>query len=197
MKLTESFYHQNTLIVARELIGKYICHIVEGQPLLCRITETEAYTGIEDKACHAYGNRRTNRTEAMYLSGGHAYIFLIYGMYYCFNVVTEQQGNPCAVLIRACEPVSPLNVLSQKRYAKNYENLSSAQIKNFANGPGKLTKALAITMEQNKCSLLSDDFFLFEKPNEMPPSISVGTRINIDYAEEYTQKLWRFFETPK
>ena len=108
------------------------------------------------------------------------------------NVVTEPENTPCAVLLRACEPISPLEALSQNRYAKNYTELTSYQKKNFANGPGKLTKAFAITKKQNKASLLQDNFFIFEKENEASPTIKATPRINIDYAEEYATKPWRF-----
>ncbi len=191
-KLTEEFYKRDTVTVAKELIGKYLCHVVNGEALIGRIIETEAYTGVEDKACHAYGGRRTNRTEALYLPAGHAYVFLIYGMYDCMNVVTEEEGTPCAVLLRACQPISQLETLSQLRYGKSYQALSSYQKKNFANGPGKLTKAFAITKKQNKASLLQDNFFIFEKENEASPTIKATPRINIDYAEEYATKPWRF-----
>ncbi len=196
-KLTKDFYKRDTLTVAKELIGKYIVHRVKGENLVCRITETEAYTGIEDKACHAYQDRRTKRTEALYMEGGHAYVFLIYGMYECMNVVTEEENTPCAVLLRGCRPISPLDVLAQQRYQKTYQQLTNYQKKNFANGPGKLTKALAITREQNKKSLLSEEFFLFENDNDSPPVIGTGPRINIEYAQEYKQKPWRFFEMEK
>lgn len=116
-------------------------------------------------------------------------------MHYCMNVVTEQQGTPCAVLLRGGQAISPLDSLSQQRYGKNYNSLTTYQKKNFSNGPAKLAKALAITKEQNKCSLLQNDFFIFEKENEAPPVISSSPRINIDYAEEYTLKPWRFFES--
>ena len=195
-KCTLSFYTRDTIVVARELIGKYIVHTVEGQPFVCRITETEAYTGIQDKACHAYGNRRTPRTEALYLEGGHAYVFLIYGMYDCMNVVTEPANTPCAVLLRGGVPIAPLDAMSQHRYGKPYTVLTSAQKKNFANGPGKLTKALGITRQQNKASLLDDDFFIYAQENEPAPQIGTSPRINIDYAEEYAEKHWRFFELP-
>lgn len=195
-KLTQSFYKRDTITVAKDLIGKYICHVVNGEKLICRITETEAYTGIEDKACHAYGNRRTTRTEALYLSGGHAYVYFIYGMHYCMNVVTEEQNTPCAVLLRGGQPISPLETLSQYRYQKHYTELTSYQKKNFSNGPAKLAKALAITINQNQCSLLDNDFFIFENEKEDTPNISCSPRINIDYAEEYALKPWRFFETP-
>ena len=98
------------------------------------------------------------------------------------------------MLLRACEPISPLEALSQNRYAKNYTELTSYQKKNFSNGPGKLTKALAITKNQNKMTLLQNDFFLFEKENDTTPHICVSARINIDYAQEYALKPWRFFE---
>lgn len=193
-KLTADFYKRDTLIVAKELIGKYIVHRLKEKNLVCRITETEAYTGVEDKACHAYQNRRTNRTEALYMEGGHAYVFLIYGMYDCMNVVTEEKNTPCAVLLRGCQPISPLDALAQQRYQKTYQQLTNYQKKNFGNGPGKLAKALAITREQNKASLLSEEFFLFEKEEDLPPVIGTSPRINIDYAEEYKEKHWRFFE---
>ena len=193
-KLTADFYKRDTLIVAKELIGKYIVHRVKEKNLVCRITETEAYTGVEDKACHAYQNRRTNRTEALYMEGGHAYVFLIYGMYDCMNVVTEEKNTPCAVLLRGCQPISPLDALAQQRYQKTYQQLTNYQKKNFGNGPGKLAKALAITREQNKASLLSEEFFLFEKEEDLPPVIGTSPRINIDYAEEYKEKHWRIFE---
>ena len=193
-KLTADFYKRDTLIVAKELIGKYIVHRVKEKNLVCRITETEAYTGVEDKACHAYQNRRTNRTEALYMEGGHAYVFLIYGMYDCMNVVTEEKNTPCAVLLRGCQPISPLDALAQQRYQKTYQQLTNYQKKNFGNGPGKLAKALAITREQNKASLLSEEFFLFEKEEDLPPVVGTSPRINIDYAEEYKEKHWRFFE---
>ena len=111
------------------------------------------------------------------------------------NVVTEQQGTPCAVLLRGGQPISPLESLSQQRYGKNYNSLTAYQKKNFANGPAKLAKSLAITKEQNKCSLLQNDFFIFEQENDALPVISTSPRINIDYAEEYALKPWRFFES--
>ncbi len=193
-KLEQAFYLRDTLTIARDLIGKYMLHTVNGENLVCRITETEAYTGIADKACHAYGGRHTSRTEALYLTGGHAYVFLIYGMYDCMNIVTEAAGNPCAVLIRGGEAVSPLDTLSDLRFQKPYANLSPSQRKNLLNGPGKLTMGMGITRNQNKTSLLGNHFFLFEKEEEPSPKIETSPRINIDYAEEYALKPWRFFE---
>lgn len=191
--LAQAFYLRDTLTVAKDLIGKYMVHTVNGEDLVCRITETEAYTGTADKACHAYGGRHTSRTEALYLPGGHAYVFLIYGMYYCMNIVTEPEGNPCAVLIRGGKAISPLNTFSHLRFQKPYDDLTALQKKNLSNGPGKLAMAMGITKEQNKTNLFGENFFLFEKEEE-PPKIETSPRINIGYAEEYVQKPWRFLE---
>ena len=168
-------------------------HTIDGEKLLCRITETEAYTGIEDKACHAYGGKKTQRTQALYLEGGHAYVYLIYGMYYCMNIVTEKEGTPCAVLIRGGEPIKGLDKIASLRYKKPYHELTKTQLKNLLNGPGKFCIGMGITKEQNKQSLLHVPFTLYENENESKPHIGSGLRINIDYAEEYALKPWRFF----
>ena len=104
-KLPLDFYRQKTAVVAKKLLGKTLVHIVNGQRISGIITETEAYLGTTDRACHTFGDRRTTRTEAMYLPGGHSYVYFIYGMYNCFNVVTRDEKSPEAVLIRALEPV--------------------------------------------------------------------------------------------
>ena len=105
-RLSRDFFDRDTLTVSRELLGKYLCRRLEGGELLAlRLTETEAYIGRCDKACHAYGGRRTARTEPLFLPPGHAYIYLIYGMYHCLNLVTEPEGEPAAVLLRAGEAV--------------------------------------------------------------------------------------------
>jgi len=197
-KLSEEFYLRDTLTVARELIGKYIVRVKDGVPLTLKITETEAYIGMIDKACHAYNGKRTQRTEALFLKGGHAYVYLIYGMYYCMNVVTEQKEVPCAVLIRGCSltensSLDDLNNLSLMRYGKEYNELSSYQLKNFANGPGKLCKALGITKELNKVSLFGDLLYISLGETVDHKNIKVGKRINIDYAEEAKDFLWRFY----
>ena len=105
--LTREFYNRDTLTVARDLLGRDIVRVLEdGTELVCRITETEAYIGRLDKACHAYGGKRTPRTETLFAPPGTAYIYLIYGMYHCLNFVTEEEGEPAAVLIRGAVPVA-------------------------------------------------------------------------------------------
>ena len=111
-KLTRDFYDRDTIVVARELLGKHLVRVVDGVPTALRITETEAYIGRMDKACHAYGYKRTKRTETLFAPPGTAYIYLIYGMYHCLNFVTEGENEPAAVLLRAGVPVTGADALS-------------------------------------------------------------------------------------
>ena len=117
-KLNQNFYARDTLTVARELLGKHLMRVVDGVPLTLRITETEAYIGRMDKACHAYNYKRTKRTETLFASPGTAYLYLIYGMYTCLNCVTEAEGEPAAVLIRGGEPADAqsADLLSNSRF---------------------------------------------------------------------------------
>src|SRR5690554_6718560 len=110
--LNRDFYNRDSLTVAKDLLGKYLVHIVDGVKLVGKIVETEAYMGVEDKAAHSYGGRRTPRVEVMYGPPGYAYVYLIYGMYDCFNVVTNKEGIPQAVLIRAIEPMGELDAFA-------------------------------------------------------------------------------------
>jgi len=122
-KLPKDFYNRPTLKVAKDLIGKLLIREYDGNQIVAIITETEAYCGVSDKACHAYGDRRTNRTETLYGEAGHAYVYLIYGMYYCLNVVTEDIGNPCAVLIRGIKIKKGLEIAFKNRYNSKSENI--------------------------------------------------------------------------
>jgi len=191
-KLPRSFYEQDSITVAQNLLGKYLVHVIDGEELVGKIVEAEAYMGIEDKAAHSYNNRRTPRTEVMYGPAGHAYVFLIYGMYCCMNVVTAEVNNPQAVLIRALEPVSGLNRMSLRRYSKKYDELKKSQIINLANGPGKLCVAMGIDMSNYGDDLCGDRLFITEGSNEKFDVVS-SRRINIDYAEEAVYYPWRFY----
>lgn len=192
-KLPRSFYNRDTLIVARELIGKHLVHRVDGQELIVMITEVEAYKGLEDKACHSYGGKKTERTMVMWGEPGYAYVYMIYGMYYCLNVVTEPVGHPCAVLIRGVRGVKNINRMSRYRYNKEYEELSTYQRKNFTNGPGKLCNAMKITKEENGLDLLGEKLCIYENGTKNDFNIKEGKRINIDYAEEAKEYSWRFY----
>ena len=170
------------MIVARELIGKkLICHTEEGTTGGI-IIETEAYMGVEDAASHSYQNRRTKRTEAMFSDGGHAYIYLIYGMYLCFNVSANLKDVPEAVLIRALNPTDGIELMQHRRQKQALKELCS--------GPGKLTRAMGISMEHYNIDLCGDELYI-ETTNLMP-EIETSKRINIDYADEAANYPWRF-----
>ncbi|MDF2839184.1 MAG: D-3-methyladenine glycosylase, partial [Evtepia sp.] len=201
-KLDHSFFNRDTVTVARDLLGRYLVRKINGTLLVCRITETEAYVGRVDKACHAYNYKRTARTEPLFSLPGTVYIYLIYGMYHCLNLVTEAEGEPCAILIRGCTAVSGEHAMSYARFGKPPAALSSYQRKNFLNGPGKVCKALSLTKEQNNISLMEDTLWVCDSPVDvgLPPDpqdaiplvIHSGPRIGIDYAEEAIHFPWRF-----
>lgn len=191
-KLDREFYNRDSVLVARELLGKVLVHEIEGQRLAVKIIEAEAYMGVEDKAAHSYGGKRTPRVEVMYGDPGHAYMFLIYGMYCCFNVVTREKGIPQAVLIRAAEPLEGIQWMAQQRYGKPYEELSKSQLKGFTNGPGKLCKALSLDRSHNGIDLCGDQIYL-EKGTGENFHVIATKRVGIDYAEEAKDYLWRFY----
>ena len=191
--LPRAFYDRDTLEVARDLLGKYLVHRVDGTELVVRITETEAYIGAVDKACHAYGGRRTARTETLYAKPGTAYVYLIYGMYHCLNFVTEPEGTAAAVLLRGVEAVAGRDRMALNRFGRGYDQLTAYQRKNFLNGPGKVCKALAITRTHNGLDLTGGGE-LFLCAGESPTGeIHVGKRIGIDYAQEAVDFPWRFW----
>ena len=201
-RLSRQFYAGDTVDAARQLLGTYLVRVLEGQTLVCRITETEAYVGRCDKACHAYHYRRTPRTATMFGPPGHAYIYLIYGMYHCLNLVTEPEGEPSAVLIRAAEPAAGTDTLCRLRFGKGEDALTAYQRKNLMNGPGKICKALSLTRADNGLDLTGSDLFLCQSLADVglpcpPPGpkerICCGPRIGVDYAEEARAFPWRFW----
>lgn len=187
MKLPREFYtRSNVLTVARDLLGKLlVVPTPEGQRVSGMIVEVEAYRGPEDRASHAYGGRRTNRTETMYSEGGVAYVYFVYGMYYQFNVVSNVADIPHAILVRALEPVEGIELMRQRRHSHPDHNLT--------NGPGKLCIALGIDRQLNALDLLGDRVWLEEYRSVTPRRIAKGPRIGIDYAEAWIEKPWRFW----
>lgn len=200
-RLSRQFYEGDTVEIARQLLGRYLVRVYKGQPLVCRIVETEAYVGRMDKACHAYNYRRTPRTEPLFGPPGHAYIYLIYGMYACLNFVTEPKGEPSAVLLRGLEPLYGTEQMAQLRFGRSLAELNTYQRKNFLNGPGKCCKALSLDRNLNQEDLLGDRLYLCTSPTDaglpeiFTPSYAIGTgrRIGIDYAEEAVDFPWRFW----
>jgi DNA-3-methyladenine glycosylase len=190
--LDREFYNRDSLIVARELLGKVLVHEIHGIMVSAKIVETEAYMGITDRAAHSYGGKRTPRVEVMYGRPGYAYVFMIYGRYYCFNIVTREEGNPQAVLIRAGEPIRGHNFMAQNRFKKTYKQLTKSQIMGLTNGPGKFCKALLIDKFLNGEDLCSNKLYVEDGENEKFSIIS-SKRIGIDYAEEAADYPWRFY----
>jgi DNA-3-methyladenine glycosylase len=172
-RLPRSFYARDSVTVARELLGMQLV-IRQAQGLkVGRIVETEAYQGPEDLAAHSAGGRRTARTEVMYGAAGFAYVYLIYGIWHCLNVVTATRGVPHAVLLRALEPVTGIALPSW--------------------GPGLLCRALGIDRAYNGEDLRGTDLWI-QAPRAAPPiRIGVGPRIGVDYAGDWAHRKWRFF----
>ncbi|MBZ9686730.1 DNA-3-methyladenine glycosylase [Clostridium estertheticum] len=193
MKLTREFYAKETLQVAKELLGKVIVHEVNGVKLRGKIVETEAYIGSIDKASHAYGGKKTPRLEALYGKPGIAYVYFIYGMYHCFNVITKEEGSPEGVLIRAIEPIEGLEEMSKFRFNKAYNELTKAQFKNLSSGPSKLCIAMNINKENNKQDLCESNLYIEESTDKEKIKIIEAKRIGIDYAEEAKDFKWRFY----
>lgn len=170
-KLPREFYNRNTETVAQALLGCHLVHSMDGVERMGKIVETEAYLGEHDLACHA-SKGKTKRTTTMFGPPGFAYVYLIYGIYHCFNVVTEEDGVGAAVLIRALEPV--------------------ANISERTSGPGLLCKAMMIDRDHNAHDLLSDTLFITNE-NYQPSPISAGPRIGVSYAKEWADKPLRFY----
>ena len=171
--LPRSFYNRDTIIVAKELLGAFLVNVKDGTPRTGRIVEVEAYLGTHDKACHS-SRGMTPRTRIMFGPPGHAYVYMIYGMYHCMNVVTEREGQACAVLIRAVEPV---------------ENIEGR-----TNGPGLLCRSMGIDRTLNGHDLESQDFYIWKDETVVTPfAISERPRVGVHYAEEWTDRLLRFY----
>ncbi len=185
MKLTKEFYQRsNVVTIARELIGKQLFTRINKTVTAGVIVETEAYSWKE-KGCHAYGSKMTSRNKIMFADGGYSYVYLCYGMYNLFNVVTNTEGKADAVLIRALEPTIGIETMRVRRRVKKDQQLTS--------GPGKLTKALGIARNHNGISLQDDEVWIEEDKHIRKNDIVSAKRIGIDYAEEDADLLWRFY----
>ena len=189
--LPRAFYDRDTLTVARELLGCCLVREHSGRRLAVRITETEAYIGRMDKACHAYQYRRTPRTETLFAPAGVSYIYLIYGIYHCLNFITEGEGEPCGVLIRGAVPVENRDIIAENRFGRKADQLTPAQRKHLLDGPGKLCKGLSLTRAENGLDLTRPPLYVCRGP--APQRIHTGTRIGIDYAQEAAEFSWRFW----
>jgi DNA-3-methyladenine glycosylase len=171
-KLAREFYDRDTRLVARELLGKYLVHVHRGVEKIGRIVETEAYLGPHDRAAHS-ARGLTKRTAIMFGPPGHAYVYMIYGMYFCMNVVTERRGHASAVLLRALEPVQNLTEKTK--------------------GPGLLCRAMGIDRKLNGHDLLSNDFYIASDGSAGKIAIVRRPRIGVDYAGHWAKRHLRFY----
>lgn len=187
MRFEREYFLGDALKIGPEILGDFLIRKIGNKIIKTKIVEVEAYVGPEDKGAHTYNNKKTSRTEPMFFEGGHAYVYLIYGMYNCINIVCQKEGKPEALLIRGLEPLNEFDFL--------FENRNKVKkIYNLTNGPGKLCSALKIDREFSGYDLISGKDLYLEK-NENKENIEVvhSKRIGIDYAEEYKDKLWRFY----
>ena len=183
LRLSRAFYEQPTVEVARQLLGKYLVRIDAAGVRAGMILETEAYVGPDDKASHA-SRGRTPRTSVMFGPAGFAYVYLVYGMHHCLNVVTEQEGYPAAVLIRAVEPSEGMALMQKERPLPDVRRLT--------NGPGKLCQAFGIDRRLNGLDMCGEALFVEDRDTRLV-DIVVTTRVGVDYAGPWKDKPWRFY----
>lgn len=187
-KLDYSFYGRDDVVkIARELLGKLLITRFEEGLSSGRIVETEAYRGVADRASHAYGGRRTRRTEIMYGEGGTAYVYLCYGIHHLFNVVTNKKNVPHAILIRALEPVEGIPLMLQRTGKPRADHT-------LTRGPGNLSRALGLQTPHTGSSLAGEHIFIADDGYRVPKgSIGISPRIGVDYAAEDASLPYRFF----
>lgn len=188
MKLPHSYYsNQDVLFLAQDLLGKILFTEIDGEITAGIIVETEAYFGVQDKASHAYGGRRTDRTETLYSHGGISYVYLCYGIHHLFNVVTSVEDDPHAVLIRAVEPLIGKELMESRR------NMPASKAA-ISSGPGSAAKALGIDRSFNKKDLTGHEIWIEDHGiTYSPDDIMTGPRIGVAYAQEDALLPWRFF----
>lgn len=190
IRLTREFFNRKTEIVAKDLLGKYLTRKTNMGVIIGKVIEVEAYLGPNDKACHCYNYKKTEKTKVMYMKPGTIYVYYIYGMYFCLNIITETEGMPCAVFIRQLYPIEGIDLMKENRKAKIGKNY-----KNLVDGPSKLCMAMNITKEEfngkDSCSS-SSKLFLSQGQKINTNNIILNKRIGIDYAKEDKDLLLRF-----
>ncbi len=190
MKLPFSYYlNPDVLFLAKDLLGKVLFTQIDGEITAGVIVETEAYFGVQDKASHAYGGRRTNRTETLYQHGGISYVYLCYGIHNLFNIVSSVEGEPHAVLIRAIEPLIGLDIMETRRKM-------AATKAAISSGPGSAAKALGIDRTFNEKELTGEEIWIEDHNiRYTPDQIAAVPRVGVAYAQEDALLPWRFFVT--
>jgi DNA-3-methyladenine glycosylase len=187
VKLSRDFYLRDDVVaISSDLLGKVLCTRFNGEIMKAIIVETEAYAGVTDKASHAYGGRRTKRTEPIYGQGGTAYVYLCYGLHHLFNVVTNEAETPHAVLIRAGIPMTGIERMLKRRNKAKVD-------KTLLAGPGSLAKALGITIDHTGLSLMNDQIWIEDHGTDVADeAVTIGPRVGVDYAGDDALRPYRF-----
>ncbi|MFX1275185.1 MAG: DNA-3-methyladenine glycosylase [Promethearchaeota archaeon] len=189
-RLTRDFFSRDTQLIAKDILGKYLIRNTVNGTMVGKIIEVEAYLGPEDKACHCYNYKKTEKTKIMYMKPGTLYVYYIYGTYFCLNVITEPEDIPCAIFIRALYPIDGIDIMKKNRTVKLGKNY-----KNLVDGPSKLCMAFNISKDlfngRDSCS--KDTHLYFSEGEKINKSnIVLHKRVGIDYAEEDKNRLLRF-----
>ena len=185
MKCNKGFFTRQAIVVSKDILGKYLVHKTDKGKLSGKIVEVEAYVGPHDKASHATGGKITPRNKAEFMVGGHIYIYLVYGMYWQLNISTGKEGYPECFLIRALEPVDGIKIMMKNRKTNDISNLT--------NGPGKLCQAMKLSKIHYGLDVTKSNEVYIEDRDETVDKIVKSKRIGIDYAEEWKNKLLRFY----
>ena len=187
-KLSNSFYQrQNVLNISKDILGKLLCTKIDGEFTAGIITDIEAYRGLNDKASHAYNNKKTNRTKIMYEDGGITYVYICYGIHYLLNIITNKKNTPDAILIRGIKPVSGLKTMMDRRN-------NTIINKKFTSGPATVTQALGVNLNHNNTSLQKDLIWIEDIDKKIKKhNIISSTRIGIDYAGDDALLPYRFY----
>lgn len=186
-KLKREFYTRNLLSVSKDLLGKVIVFNSGNKVMSGKIVEVEAYHGDYDQASHAF-NGKTKRNEVMFEEGGHLYVYFTYGAHFCANVVVGKKGKGIAILIRAVEPIDGIDMMIKNRFEQKI--ISSTQMFNLTNGPGKFCKAFGINKKQNGIDLTGDKIYILDQPKLQRNKIVTSKRIGITRSVDLE---WRFF----
>ena len=186
-KLNEEFYTRSDVVeLSKQLLGKHLCTNINNEYTEGKIVETEAYKAPKDRGSHAYGNKRTRRTEVFFNKGGIAYIYLIYGMYRLFNVITNLEGIPHAILIRAVEPIKGLEIMKRRRKINIVK-------RNLTAGPGLLSEAMGIEIKHNGTDLLGNTIWIEDRKEEIQAhKIIASSRVGMNFEGKYKTIPWRF-----
>ncbi|MGD8781694.1 MAG: DNA-3-methyladenine glycosylase [Ignavibacteria bacterium] len=187
-KLSKKFYtRKNVLEIAKDLLGKYFVKKTKGEFISGKIVEVEAYDGSIDEAAHSF-NSKTKRNEVMFKEGGYLYVYFIYGMYFCANIVTGLLNQRTAILIRGIEPIEGIETMFKNKFGNI--DFDSKKIPSLTNGPGKICLAFDINKSHNGTDLMDDEIFLVDNKKIAPQNIAATKRIGIKKSQDL---LWRFY----